>query len=72
MIFRKRFVRKYSIYVWRYIWWESTTVFLTQHDVNVVYINHNSGEIGACISGDELHIIAKIYLIFRKLMLYKI
>ncbi|MFW1842780.1 hypothetical protein ACG9YY_07445 [Acinetobacter pittii] len=38
---------------------ESATVFLTQHDVNVVYINHNSGEIGACISGDELHIIAK-------------
>ncbi|MEQ1454637.1 hypothetical protein [Acinetobacter seifertii] len=38
---------------------ESATVFLTQHDVNIVYINHNSGEIGACISGDELHIIAK-------------
>ncbi|MBE2172949.1 hypothetical protein IIQ44_13690 [Acinetobacter oleivorans] len=37
----------------------SATVFLTQHDVNIVYINHNSGEIGACISGDELHIIAK-------------
>lgn len=35
------------------------TVFLTQYDVNIVYINHNSGEIGACISGDELHIIAK-------------
>ncbi|MDA3452535.1 MULTISPECIES: hypothetical protein [Acinetobacter] len=38
---------------------ESATVFLTQHDVNIVYINHNSGEIGACISGDKLHIIAK-------------
>lgn len=38
---------------------ESATVFLTRHDVNIVYINHNSGEIGACISGDELHIIAK-------------
>ncbi|MEI1703020.1 hypothetical protein V8P79_11350 [Acinetobacter baumannii] len=38
---------------------ESVTVFLTQQDLNVVYINHNSGEIGACISGDELHIIAK-------------
>ncbi|AZC04643.1 hypothetical protein DKE50_012545 [Acinetobacter nosocomialis] len=38
---------------------ESATVFLTQHDVNIVYINHNSGEIGACISGDELHIISK-------------
>jgi hypothetical protein len=32
---------------------ESVTVFLTQHDLNVVYINHNNGEIGACISGDE-------------------
>lgn len=38
---------------------ECATVFLTQHDVNIVYINHNNGEIGACISGDELHIIAK-------------
>lgn len=38
---------------------EGAAVFLTQHDVNIVYINHNSGEIGACISGDELHIIAK-------------
>ncbi|HCA5724760.1 TPA: hypothetical protein MW319_003774 [Acinetobacter baumannii] len=38
---------------------ESATVFLTQQDLNVLYINHNSGEIGACISGDELHIIAK-------------
>jgi len=38
---------------------ESATVFLTQHDVNIVYINNNSGEIGVCISGDELHIIAK-------------
>lgn len=43
---------------------ECATVFLTQHDVNIVYINHNNGEIGACISGDELHIIAKNYLIF--------
>lgn len=38
---------------------EGATVLLIQHDVNIVYINHNSGEIGACISGDELHIIAK-------------
>ena len=38
---------------------ESTTIFLTQHDVYFIYINHNSGEIGACISGDELHIISK-------------
>ncbi len=42
-------------------------IFLTQHDVNVVYINHNSGEIGTCISGDELHIIAKNYLIFHQI-----
>ncbi|GLG82382.1 hypothetical protein ACSO1_09040 [Acinetobacter calcoaceticus] len=37
----------------------NATLFLTQHDVNVVYINHNSGEIGVCIFDDELHIIAK-------------
>lgn len=35
------------------------TVFLTQHDVNILFIYHNGGEVGSCISGDELHTISK-------------
>jgi len=53
-------------YMFSDIFDRDSTVFLTQHDTNIVYIENDSGKVGACISGDTLHIISKDIYRFLK------
>ncbi|MFW1813364.1 hypothetical protein ACG9X6_01675 [Acinetobacter guillouiae] len=46
-------------YMFSDIFDRDSTVFLTQHDTNIVYIENDSGKVGVCISGDTLYIISK-------------
>lgn len=45
-------------YMFSDLFTEESTVFLTQHDTNIVYVENRTGKIGACISGDDLHVIS--------------
>lgn len=43
---------------------DSSVVFLTQHDLNIVYIDKKTGSVYACISGNETHLISNALLSF--------